>query len=294
VRTCVVVVTAPAGPGAADVFQILATDTAPVAADTGPRGNVLSEGYTGVTVSVGAVNAASVALTSVIGKLAAVKPVCSVWAAPGQTANVVAGIVADDIDGGQIFGQPSAYANPLTFADGLTPSPFVYPSANPPANDGVPPPATPGPVFATISYLAPTTGVAGTAATVTVSTVEPDFLPAPAVPPTTTFGLVSMVVSLGGPPGVPTGSLNLVGGTETLVTINEPAAASFTVSDNAATAVTLLNAAGTAPLLPGSSIQATNGTASFVVSAVRATAAGAVITITDANGTVATLPLVVT
>jgi hypothetical protein len=291
VRTCLVSVTAPVSQGADDVFQVLATDTAPASTDTQPQGNILAEGYTAVTVTAGAVNAASVALSGVIGSLAVAKAAYSVWAAPGRSANVVVGVIANDSDGGQIFGQSASYASPIAFSDGLTASPFTYPNANPPATNGLVPPTTPGPVQATIGYLAPATTVAP-AATVTV-TAGTFYLADTAPVPSATFALDPMVVSVG---TAPSGSLNLTAGSQTLVTVNESAATSFTVSDNATTAVTLLNATGTAPLLPGSSIAATNGTASFIISAVRATSptAAAVITITDPNGTVARLPLVIT
>ena len=295
VRTCVLGITAPAVQGGTDEFIIDATDTAPLPTDTQPAGNILSTGDTTQTVTLGAANAVGVALTSVIGKLAVAKPLYTVWAAPGTSANVVAAITANDIDGGQIFGNPASFDNPIAFADTLAASsPFTYPSATPPTNYGLPPPASPGPVLATIGYHAPTAGTTGASTTVTVNTVEPSYLPVPAVPPSATFALNAMVVSVG---TAPIGSLsNLVAGTQTLVTVSEPGAVSFTVSDNATTTVTLLNSTGTAPLLPGTVLPATSGTASFIVSAVGATpaTAAATVTITDANGTVATLPLVIT
>jgi hypothetical protein len=292
VRTCQIAVTAPAVQGVDDEFQIGATDSTTVATDTIPTGNFLSTGDTTETVSVGAANAVSVSLTSVIGYLAVANPSAnpsySVWAAPGASANVVVGITASDLDHGQIFGQPSAFANPLTFADTLTTSPFTYPSANlaaNPPNYGLPPSETVNvPIQATIAYLAPTTGSTA-AATVTVSTITPDYLPPPAVPPTATFALDPMVVSVA---GTPVGSLsNLVAGTPVVVTVNESGATSFTVADNAdAQAVLTLN--------PPAQITATNGSATFTVSPRSATTTGApAITITDANGTVATLAVII-
>jgi len=296
VRTCVATVTAPAVQGGVDEFQIGATDSTTVATDTQPTGNFLSTGDTTQTVTVGAANAVKVALTPVIGKLVAAPTAYSVWAAPGQSANVVASITAKDIDGGVIFGQPSAFANPLTFADGLPASPFTYPSANlaaTPPNYGLPPPATAGPVLATIAYLAPATGVAGTAATVTVSTIIPDYLPPPTTPPTTTFTLDAMVVSVA---SAPVGSFaNLIQGKPVAVMVNEPGATSFTVTDNATTEITLLNAAGTASIVPGQTIPAA-GVPTFQISPVGTVSAatGATITITSNIGTVATLPVVIT
>jgi hypothetical protein len=300
VRTCAATVTAPAVQGTVDEFQIGATDSTTVATDTQPTGNFLSTGDTTQTVTVGAANAVNVSLTPVIGVLTAVPPASySVWAAPGQPANVVASITATDIDTGVIFGQPSAYANPLTFADGLTASPFTYPSANPPASYGLPPPAAAGPVLATIGYVAPAT-VAVPAATVTVSTIEPLFLPPPATPPTATFTLHAMVVSASAiataGSGTAVGSLTLVTGRITFVTINESNAASFTVNTAPAgeNEVALENATGGAfsnPLVP----DATGNAVFLVVAGAPTTAATApTITVTDNNGTVATLPVTIT
>jgi hypothetical protein len=279
IRTCNIVVTAPAVQGTDDEFRIDATDSTTIATDTVPTGNILSAGDTTETVSVGAPNAVGVSLTSVIGKLSTVKPSYSVWAAPNTSANVVAGIVANDIDGGSIFGQPEAYANPLTFSDGLTGSPFTYPNANPPADYGIKPPETAGPVQATIAYAAPATGIVVPAATVTVGTIVPDYLSL--VVPPATFTLDPMVLSVA---GAPIGSLSdLVAGTPVIVTVNEPGASNFTVTANTdAQAVLTLSAATVA-----------NG-GTFTVSPLTATSGAApAITITDANGTAATLPVVV-
>jgi hypothetical protein len=270
-----------------------------VATDTQPTGNFLSTGDTTQTVTVGAVNAVNVSLTSVIGILAAAAPAAySVWAAPGQSANVAVGIIANDIDGGQIFGQPASFSNPIAFSDGLTGSPFTYPSANPPATLGLTPPETAGPIRATIVYTAPAPPATASvpAATVTVSTIEPDFLPPPVTPPSTTFTLSPMVVSVG---GAAVGSLHAVTGVATVVTINElNAAAGFLVQDNAdaQTEVTLENATGTAPLGTLPIVPDASGDASFTVfaGAPSAAATAPVITITDPHGTVATLPLTVT
>jgi hypothetical protein len=300
IRTCVVTVTAPADQGAVDEFQITATDSPTVATDTIPTGNFLSAGNTTQTVTAGAANAVNISLTPIIGLLAVAPASYSVWASPGLTANVVASITASDFDRNVIFGQPASYANPLMFADGLTPSPFTYPSANLAANNyGIAPPETAGPVQATIVYTAPQT-ISVPAVTVTVTTADPGYLPA--LPPPATFTLHPLVVSAGasGVPGSGTavGSLSLVTGSLKYVTVNESNAASFTVNAGPVgqTEVTLENAAGNAPLGASPLVPDVNGNAVFSVFAgVPTTAATApTITVTDANGTVATLPVTIT
>jgi hypothetical protein len=303
VRSCVLTVTAPAVQGGTDQFIIDATDVAPLATDTQPNGNILSNANTTETVVEGTANAFSVSLTSVIGSLAmataagavVATPVYSVWSPPGTPANIGVDIIANDIDGGQIFGNPPSFNNPITFSDTLAAaSPFTYPSGSAsPFILGLPPPQTPGPIPATIVYTPSASITAVPSATVTVSTSYPSYLQPPVTPPATTFTLNAMTVSVG---GVPIGSIPglTMGGAPAVVLVNEANATSFTISDNAAAqaAVRLASNAPGFPNLPiPSTIPAAGGGAAFAVVPVAPSAAGAapVITITDASGTVATV-----
>jgi hypothetical protein len=172
----------------------------------------------------------------------------------------------------------------------LTGSPFTYPSAST-TSIGLRPPETPGPIQATVVYTAPATASSVPAATVTVSTVFPDFLPAPPTPPSATFTLSPMVVSVG---GVAKGTLSFAGA-NLPVTVNEAGATAFTLDVNAdaKTTVTLLNANGQLVLPPVQIAADPSGSAAFIVSAVRAASppAAPAIVISDARGTIATVPI---
>jgi hypothetical protein len=300
-RICSITVTAPAADGATDSFGVTATDAAPV--NGAPAGNVLSTGYATATVVAGAPNAVDIGLTGVIGQLTTDRAAYSIWAAPGQTANVagstIVNLTANDFDGGNIAGTQPTFANPIVFADSLsTSSPFTYPSADPTANNyGLPAPAMPGPIPATISYTAATT-VTPITTTVTVSTDVPTFLPAPLSPyPTPTFTLNTLVVSVAGAPVASVPGL-AVSGSDVTVTVAELGATSFTVTPNTAPnndggSFTLYSAPGMPLAGP---ITATGGTATFIVHAVSPTLNAAdapTISIVDANGTTATLAAVV-
>jgi hypothetical protein len=221
-------------------------------------------------------------------------------APPNGSASVVVNVTANDFRGGRIAGNPSAFSNPITFSDTLTPtltpSPFTYPSTNPP-NGALLPPATPGPIPATIGYVASATATA-VAANVTVATIVPLYYPplSPATGPTASFALDPMVVSIG---GTPVGSIaNLsVSAPDITVMVTEAGATSFTIASNADAAgtLTLLDATGVTPLTNPVAADAT-GTATFVVHSVAAldpAALAPAVTVTDDKGTVATLPAVV-
>jgi hypothetical protein len=305
-RNCTLTVTAPAVDGGSDSFAVTATDAAPAAGAM--QGNILSTGYTTAVVVAGAANPIGIQLTGVIGQLVVAKT-ASVWAAPGQTGTVsgstIVNITANDFTGANIAGAQPTFTNPIMFADNTVgTSPFTYPSADIATGFyGLQAPATPGPIPATISYSAPTTATPITT-TVTVSTNVPTFLPTPVAPllpyPTATFTLNTMVVSVAGAPvaSVP----GLAVGNDVTVTVAELGASTFTVSaPNNDGSFTLLSGQGVtlaAPASPstGSTIAADKtGTATFTVHPVSVTpsADAPTITITDANGTTATLAAVV-
>ena len=249
VRSCVISVTAPlfqvpsSGTLSDDDFSVVATDQAPAAADTQPAGNYLSTGYSSVAVTAGTANPVNVLMVGVIGELATypaptdptVIPSYSVWATPGSTGNViVVNLTANAAAGGAIAGAQPTFDNPILFSDQPAPgtsSPFTYPSANPPANYGLAPPATPGPIAAAILYAAPTAGIAP-AETVTVSTYVPSYPPLPnnGLGPTTKFTLDPMTISVA---GAPVGSISglSVGGTDVTVSVTEANATSFQITD---------------------------------------------------------------
>jgi hypothetical protein len=122
-RTCVVTVTAPVVDGVTDEFEIAATDQAPVSTDIAPEGDFLSTTSFQQTVVSGTVNTIDVALTSVIGQLSTDLTRYTVWAPPNGSATVLVNVTANDFRGGAIAGNPSAFRNPITFSDTLTPSP---------------------------------------------------------------------------------------------------------------------------------------------------------------------------
>jgi hypothetical protein len=289
VRTCVISVTAPLVPGSEDEIQVIATDKAPLPADTLPSGDWLSTGDTSQVITAGADNPIPMLLVGVIGSLATDFPAYSVWAAPGQTANVTVNITADDYGGGAIAGSQPTFNNPIVFNDGLTSSPFTYPSANLSANNyGLPPPLNPGPIPATINYAAPLTTPASNA-TVTLKTDVPSWLlplpdGAPGIPgPVATFALDPLTVSLASAPGVPIAAITGLSATgpDVTVTVSETGAATFTVASSAST-FTLFSASGVA--LPGP-ITATNGVASFIVHPVSPTSASGTMRVTDGHRT---------
>jgi hypothetical protein len=285
VRTCTLLVTAPVGTN--DEFQVDATDQAPVSGDTIPEGNPLSSGdVQGVAIAAGANNPVNMLLTAVIGNLSLSPTAYSVWGAPGQPATLTVNLTANDYDNYTIFGNPPTFENEISFADNLTGSPFTYPNPSP-SFLGVSPPTTPGPILAPIAYTAPTTGINGVAATVTVSTIIPSYLQLP-TNPTATFTVDTLVASVAGLPVVNVPGVT-VSGPPVTVTLNETGAASFTV-----TATNSTNGTISLPGVPANGIvPATNGTATFSVQGTGATVNGPAneptISIVDANGTTATL-----
>jgi hypothetical protein len=294
VETCTISVTAPVTTASTtDEFQIDATDQPPAPGDTFSPGNPLSSGDdSAVTITAGANNPVSVILTGVIGNLSVAPAAYSVWTAPGFTTNFNVNVTAADYDTDTIFGTPATFENEIQFADNLaTGSPFTYP--NPSSTFlGLPPPATAGPILAPIAYTAPTVGAVGAPATVTVSTIIPGYLSLP-TNPTATFTIEPLVASVA---GAPTANVQgvVVGGPPVTVSVNESGAASFTVTAPPAT-----NGAISLPGVPANGvITATNGTATFSVQGVTATTGSPpanepTITIVDANGTTATLTVIV-
>lgn len=291
VRTCVVSVTAPLVQGATSDIQVVATDQAPLPTDTQPMGDWLSTGDVSQVITAGAANPISLQLVGIIGSLATDAAAYSVWAAPGQTANVTVNVTANDFGGGAIAGAQPTYSNPIVFSDGLTSSPFTYPSANlsaTPPNYGLSSPQTPGPIPAAVVYTAPLTTAAPNA-TVTLSTDVPAWIQMPTSTPNgpvTTFALNPLTVSLAGAPIDAVTGLSATG-PDVTVNVTENGATSFTVATTAsASALTLLSA----PSVPLTGpITATGGAASFIVHPVDQTSVPATITVTDANGTTATL-----
>jgi hypothetical protein len=310
-NTCVVSVTAPVVAGVSDEFRFNATDGPPTGTPPVPGGNYLSVGDAIQAVTVGQINPINVTLSSFIGVLTTCaasatapcalpginfNPSYSVWAAPGTSANVPVDVTAFDYDDNVIADpQLVPFQYPFSFCDSLggasvpapsvctTPasSPFTYVS-------GLAPTAT-GLIPAQIGYSAPLTGTSQTT-TVTMTTDtwnNTDVVPA-------NFSITTMVVSALGAPIGSIPNLSASGatvGTDATVTVTENGASTFTVANNGAGAFTVLTAVGGLPVL--SSLPATAGSVTFDVHAVSQTTTTTppTITITDANGTSATLPV---
>jgi hypothetical protein len=290
VEICTLSFTAPVVTGVPDDFQVIATDKAPAAPDSDPAtmGNWLSTGWDEEPVVAGTVVQAAATLAGVIATLDAVPAAYSVWAAPGATGSVTVGIDAKDPDGGLISGASGSLVNQIALSDGSLSSLFTYPA--PTAITA----SETGPALATIGYAAPPAapGLATLPATTVTASTQPAWY-APTII-STTFAIDPMVVSVA---GTPVGSIaNLaVSAPDVIVTVNESGAKSFNIANNtdAAGTLTLLDATGGTLLT--NPVAAPTGTATFVVRGLGASTLGSAptVTVTDTNGTVATLPAVV-
>jgi hypothetical protein len=287
VEICTLSFTAPVVTGVPDDFQVIATDKAPAAPDADPAtmGNWLSTGGDEEPVVAGTVVQAAATLAGVIATLDAVLPAYSVWAAPGATGSVTVGIDAKDPDGGLISGASGSLGNQIVLSDGSSSSLFTYPA--PTAITA----SETGPALATIGYAAPpaTPGLTALPTTAVTASTQPTWYTSLTV--STTFAIDPMVVSVGGTPIGPIPNL-AVSADDVMVTVNEVGATSFTIKSNTdANTLTLLDATGVTPLT--NPVAAANGTATFVVHAVGVSTPASAVTVTDTNGTVATLPAVV-